>query len=246
MNKLLRNLNHDLDFRPENGPFRSRLAEITINNADDESAELFSERGCDIQVKLTGHTFEEGTIRFLVVSDLGEQLQACDISDLTFEERSDFDEQLSRQLALRPDTSAQGASTIIVRKDGDGMLDMHQAAQKLGISQKKLKSQIPCTDYSYIEVNGKKEIQEYFWSQVLINRLFDIKANGVKPEDVKYIADECCHGDSKWAEELLQSLSGSASAPKTKVALSQDAAKQSSKNKPKWFSNKRPPKNKTT
>ena len=239
MNKLLKKITSDITFRPENGTFRSRLAEIAIANADEDSAELFSERGCDIQVKLSEHTFEEDVIRFLVVSDLGEQLMACDFSDLSFEERSDFDEQLVRQLALHADSSPQGSPKVIVRKDVNGMLDIHQAAQKLGCSQKTLKSNIPCTDYSYIEVDGKKEIQEYFWSQNLISLLCDIKSNGAKPEDVKLIADECCHGDEKWAEELVASLNGSVPVSKPKVAAAPEAAKQPSKNKPKWFSHNR-------
>jgi len=239
MNKLLKKITSDITFRPENGTFRSKLAEIAIANADEESAELFSERGCDIQVKLSEHTFEEDVFRFLVVSDLGEQVMACDFSELSFEERSDFDEQLVRQIALHADCSPQGSSKVIVRKDVSGMLDIHQASQKLDCSQKTLKSNIPCTDYSYTEIDGKKEIQEYFWSQNLISRLCDIKSNGAKPEDVKLIADECCHGDEKWAKELVASLNGSAPTSKSKETSASDAGKQHSKNKPKWFSHNR-------
>jgi hypothetical protein len=239
MNRLLRNLTHELAFRPENGPFRTKLADVVLSTADEHSVELFSESSADIQVRLDQHTFEEGTIRFLVVSDLGEQLLGCDISDLTYEERSDLDEQLSRQLALRTESTDQAAQKVVVRKNSEGMLDINQAAQRLGFSQKVLKSRIPCSDYSYIEVNGKKEIQEYFWSYELISRLVNIKANGVKPEDISYIAEECCHNDLKWAEELLASLNGSTSASKNKVTAVSDAGKQPSKNKPKWFSNNR-------
>lgn len=244
MKELLKNLTHDVTFRPENGAFRSKLAEIAIANADEESAELFSVRGCDIQVKLSEHTLEEGTIRFLVVSDLGEQLLACDFSDLNYDEHTDLNEQLARQLALHAENSPNSSSKVIIRKDVNGMLDIHQAAQKLGCSQKILKSQIPCTDYSYIEVNGKKEIQEYFWSQDLVSRLCDIKANGAKPEDVKSIADECCHGDEKWAAEVLQSLHCSVPSLKNSDAAAQDVAVQPSKNKPKGFMRNRPPKKK--
>ena len=238
MNKILKSITSDITFRPENGTFRSRLAEIVISNVDAESVELFSERNCDIQVKLTEHTFEEDVIRFLVVSDLGEQIMACDFSELSFEERSDFDEQLVRQIALHADSSPQGASKVIIRKDVNGMLDIQQAAQKLGCSQKTLKSNIPCTDYSYIEVDGKKEIQEYFWSQNLISRLCDIKSNGAKPEDLQFVAEECCHGDEKWAEELVASLNGPVPTSKSKEAAP-EAVKQPSKHKPKWFSHNR-------
>jgi hypothetical protein len=235
MNRLLRNLTHELAFRPENGPFRSKLADVVLSSADEQSVELFSESSADIQVRLDQHTFEEGTIRFLVTSDLGEQLLGCDISDLTYEERSDLDEQLSRQLALRTESTGQAAPKVIVRKNAEGMLDINQAAQRLGFSQKVLKSRIPCSDYSYIEVNGKKEIQEYFWSHELISRLENIKANGVKPDDISWIAEECCHNDLKWAEELLASLNSSGQSVKVSQPQQQDGSKQPSKNKNKGY-----------
>ena len=214
MNELLKNLTSELTFRPENGVFRSKLAEMVIADASEEAVELFSERSCDIQVTVSRQTIEEGTIRFLVVSDLGEQILACDFSDMDHDELSDFDEQITRQLALHPESLSSGPSEVIVRKDFNGMLDIHQAAQKLGCTQKLLKSKVPCTDYSYTEIDGKKEIQEYFWSQELIGRLCDLKLNGTKAEDVKFIADECCHGDAKWAEDLIRSIDGSASSHK--------------------------------
>ena len=86
------------------------------------------------------------------------------------------------------------------------MIDIHQASQKLGCSLNVLKSKIPCTDYTYLEIDGIKEIKEYFWSKELIDRLCHIKLNGVNTEDVKYIAEECCYGDYKWAQEILASL----------------------------------------
>ena len=109
------------------------------------------------------------------------------------------------------------------------MLDIHQASQKLGCSMNVLKSIIPCTDYSYREIDGKKEITEYFWSKKLIDRLCQIKMNGVEAEDVKYIADECCYGDCKWAEEILASLNRPISTHKVNGALPNGITKRPAK-----------------
>ena len=206
MIELLKKLNADVTFRPDNGVFRSKLVETIINDADEESAELFSARNCDILVSISSRTIDEGVIRFVVDSDLGEKSLECDLSVLNDREIGDLTGQLSRLIAEQSPTETHGAPTVIIRKNDTGMLDIHQAAQKLGCSQIILKSKIPCTDYSWHEVNGKKEITEYYWSKNLIDRLCHIKMNGVKTEDVKYIAEECCDGDYKWAEEILVSL----------------------------------------
>jgi len=68
---------------------------------------------------------------------------------------------------------------------------------------------------SYIANHREKYLRECYWSQVLIERLQQGKANGAKPEDVKHVAAECRFGDSAWAEELLASLRPPVEAPKS-------------------------------
>jgi hypothetical protein len=226
MIELLKKLNADVTFRPDDGEFRSKLVKTAIDNADEECAELFSARNCDIQVSISSRTIDEGVIRFVVDSDLGEQSLKCDLSVLNDREISDLTGQLSRLIAEQSPPETHGAPKVIIRKNDTGMLDIQQAAQKLGCSQIILKSKIPCTDYSWHEVNGKKEITDYYWSIKLIDRLCHIKMNGVKAEDVKYIAEECCDGDCKWAEEILNLLGCSISTPKVDGRLSKGITKQ--------------------
>lgn len=207
MNELLKNLDAAVIFRPEEGPFRAALAEIVLADADEDRVELFSASNCDIRVTIFNRTLEEGVIRFLVVSDLGEQSLECELAGLNVLESADFREQLSRHVAQPRPASAGGGAKVIVRKaSAIGMYTQQQAAEKLACSVAFLKSRIPCTDYSYDEIDGKKVLKEYYWSQLLIDRLQQIKTTGTKPEDVKYIAAECCYGDSIWAEEMLTSL----------------------------------------
>jgi len=69
-----------------------------------------------------------------------------------------------------------------------------------------LKSVVPCTDYSYDEIDGKKYIRDYFWSKELIENLFRIKGTKTTPEDLQYVAKECCEGDLDWARDLIARL----------------------------------------
>lgn len=226
MIELLKKLGTDVTFRPDSGAFRSKLVETVIDAADEGCAELFSERNCDIMVSISSRTIDEGVIRFVVDSDRGEQSLECDLSVLNDREISDLTGQLSRLILEQSSPETHGAPKVIIRKNDTGMLDIHQAAQKLGCSQIILKSKIPCTDYSWHEVNGKKEIKEYYWSKNLIDRLCHIKMNGVKTEDVKYIAEECCDGDYKWAEEILVSLGRPISMRNIDAALPKSITKQ--------------------
>ncbi len=239
--EILKKLAADVTFRPDDGAFRSKLAEMVIANADGEVAELFSESSSDISVSISRDTIEEGIIRFLVVGDLGELSLECAFTELDDDEHNDLAEQLSRLVAGQTPSVTHDTQKVIVRKNINGTLDVHQAAQKLGCSQTFLKSKIPCTDYSYLEVDGKTEIKEYYWSEILIDRLCNMKLNGAKAEDVQYVAKECCDGDCIWAEEILVSLGSPISKPKSDDAVKRAITKRPAKNISKEQPNNRPP-----
>lgn len=204
MLKFIKKLGVDLSFRPEDGSFRSKLTETFVDSINNDCVEHFNEKNCDIQVSISRRTIEEGFFRFLVVCDIGEQEMECELSVLNDNEIRDLREQIFQQVQKNRKSTANGTTKVIVRKKPvDGMLNIQQAAQKLGCSQSFLKEKIPCTDYSYKDVNGKKEIKEFYWSQILIDRLSHLKLNGAKAEDVNYIARECCDGDYKWAKDIL-------------------------------------------
>lgn len=216
MNELLKNIADTITFRPEEGPFRAALVAKVLTYADAEHVELFSADNCDIHVSVSGQTLVDGFIRFLVNSDLGEQSLKYTLAGLTDPERTDFRKQLAgHSIEQRPSEAAGGAKVIVRKASSAGMFSQQQAADRLGFSLEVLRNRIPCTDYSYDEIDGKKFLREFYWSQTLIERLQQIKASGAKPEDVKYVAAECCFGDSSWAEELLASLHPPVEAPKS-------------------------------
>jgi len=236
MIELLKNLVAAVSFRPEEGPFRAALVAKILADADEERAELFSAGNCDIKVTISQHTQQEGFIRFLAVSDLGEQSLECDLSGLNELESADLREQVLLQTPEhRPGVSGGNTKVIVRKASSTGMYTQQQSADKLGCSGEFIKNRIPCTDYSYDEIDGKKVLREYYWSQSLIDRLLQIKQAGSKPEDVKYIATECCYGDCTWAEELLTSLR-----PKASGHGSGSTKKHSSRFTPKGGSNPHP------
>ncbi len=216
LDDLLKNDNNDFRFRPDYGAFRSRLAEMLLAGESEEFADLFSESSSDILAGISGSSFEAGIISFQVFSDMGERSLECRLALLTQPELDDLKEQLLAHDGSQPVPVAEFEAKNVVRKKTEiNLLDMFtidEAAEQLKLSKQLLKSRIPCSDYSYVEVAGKIEIKEYYWSKALVTRLSEIKTNGANAEDIKYFADECCHGDLAWAKEVLAMLTQKASA----------------------------------
>jgi hypothetical protein len=230
INEILNILPPDTTFSPDNGPFRSKLCALAVDKADEDFCELFSEKNCDIQVCITGRTSDDAVVRYLVISDQGEQSHRTTLSQLNEDEKRNLSQQLSDVIGRQSPPQSEASHIIIRRRAVEGMLDINLASRKLGFSQQVLKSKIPCTDYTYTEIEGKKEIKGYYWSHELIDRLYHIKTGGAKPEDLKYIAEECCDGDSGWAQEILVMLGSPRNIPKTGAVPPQGTARQPCKN----------------
>ena len=218
LDDLLKSGNSDFSFRPDDGALRSALVAMLLATENEEFADLFSESSSDISVGVYGTSVAEGLIRCRVYGDFGERSLECRLATLTQTAFADLTEQLSHLDAVQTASSAphHGARGVLRRKaeiNLFNMLSCEEAAQQLNLPRQTLKSMIPCSDYSYSEVNDKIVIQEYYWSKNLIQRLCDIKTGGATAEDCRYIADECCHGDLDWAKEIIglfsrQTLSG--------------------------------------
>jgi hypothetical protein len=214
LDELLKTGNDAFCFRPEDGAFRSGLVAMLLADEDEEFADLFSESSSDILVTISGSGSGEGVIRCRVCGDFGERSLAGKFSQLTQPEVDDLREQLSHLEAVQTAAAVQhGAEAVVRNKIAGNMLNIDEAAQRLNLPKLTLKSNIPCSDYSYSEVNDKVEIREYFWSTELIQRLCDIKKGGANEEDIKFIAAECCHGDLVWAKEVVGVFAQRTSAP---------------------------------
>jgi hypothetical protein len=210
LDEILHSADSDFRFRPDYGVFRARLAELLIADESEDFADQFSESSSDILVGFSGSCIEEGLIRFQMYSDLGERSHEFRLSQLTGAELDDLQAQLANHDGSQPAPSVEPDAKNVVRRKSEinllNMFNIDEAAQQLNMSKQLLKSRIPCSDYSYVEVEGKVEIKEYYWSKELVNRLSEIIAKGANAADVSFFAVECCHGDLEWAKDVLGML----------------------------------------
>jgi hypothetical protein len=103
-------------------------------------------------------------------------------------------------------SSETGKSLQQRSKHGADHHEKVAASTRLKVSPEWLKRVVPCTEYDYEEIDGKKYIREYYWAKPLIERLFKIKSTKTTPEDLQFVAKECCEGDMEWARDLIARL----------------------------------------
>jgi hypothetical protein len=227
LDEILKNRNDACSFTPDEGVFRTRLTGMLLAEENEEFVDLFSEQSSDFRVTVSGSTAAEGVIRCQVSGDFGERSLTCRLAALSQPELSDLTHQLAQLSAKGTAPAAQPAVRVIMaNKIAGDMLRIDEAAQKLGLSRQALKSNIPCSDYSYVMVNEKVEIKEYFWSESLIEGFCTIKKSGATAEDIKAVADECCHGDLDWSREVIGVVSPQSVAPQRGNQAQKETPKQ--------------------
>jgi hypothetical protein len=195
-------------FRVDGGPLKDCLANIILNACDGDLAEQLADGSFGLEVSVGVQEGDnEPTVDFRVDRPGVVYRSDSPVSRLTEPALDDLAEQLGRLAQLSPVVEEKAGSTTIVRKKDDH--DHHEkeaAAARLKVTPQWLKSVVPCTEYSYDEIDGKKYIREYYWSRDLIEQLFRIKSTKTTPEDLQYVANECCEGDVDWARDLIARL----------------------------------------
>ncbi|QXE91902.1 hypothetical protein KP001_05030 [Geomonas subterranea] len=198
-------------FRVEEGALKECLTGIILDAVEGDLAEQLASGAFDLEVSVGIQEGDsEATVDFRVdrpgvvyrADALVSRLSVPGLEDL-----ARYLEHLANQAEVAPVVEEKGGAGNIVRKSQDH--DHHEkeaAAARLKVTPQWLKSVVPCTDYSYDEIDGKKYIREYYWSRELIERLFKIKTSKTTPEDLQYVAKECCDGDAEWARELIARL----------------------------------------
>lgn len=195
-------------FRPDEGPLKESLTREILEGAEGELAELLSSAPFGLEVNIGVQEGEsEPALGYSVDYPGAAHRSEIPLSHLDEPALKDLAGYLDRLLQQAPPENEGAAATTVVRKKQDH--DHHEkeaAAARLKVSPQWLKSVVPCTDYSYDEIDGKKYIREYYWSRELIERLFKIKTTKTTPEDLQYVAKECCEGDTDWARDLIARL----------------------------------------
>ena len=204
---LLSKLQGHVYFRPAAGGLADGLKQAALDCANGELAEELAEGEFGLEVSIGSPDGDSELFITFSVDRPGilhsSQIALSQLSDDALEDLAGYLER------LMPDAEPadSGTGKHVVRKKPEG--DHHEkvaASARLKVTPEWLKSVVPCTDYSYDEIDGKKYIREYYWSKELIERLFKIKSSKTTPEDLQYVAQECCHGDLDWARDLIARL----------------------------------------
>lgn len=204
----LTNLHGHAYFRVEDGPLKECLTGKILDAVEGDLAEQLADGRFDLEVSVgvqEGDT--EATVDYRV--DRPGIVYRADtrVSSLSEPALEDLARYLAHLAQQTPAVDEKAAAGVIVRKPVDH--DHHEkesAAARLKVTPQWLKSVIPCTEYSYDEIDGKKYIREYYWSRDMIERLLKIKTTKATPDDLQYVAKECCDGDLDWARDLIARL----------------------------------------
>ena len=205
---LLEQLHGHGYFRPEAGPLKARLTETVLAALDSDVLDQLSEQHIDLEVSI-GRQDGDEEVTVGISVDLPDLSHRAELTLRALPD--DAMEDLAGYLARLVENSAPAGSVeenkaLIRKKMEEESHDQTTASARLKVSPQWLKSVIPCTDYSYDEIDGKKIIREYYWSKELIERLFKIKCTKTTPDDLQYVAKECCDGDQDWARDLIARL----------------------------------------
>lgn len=195
-------------FRVDEGPLKESIARIILDDVEEDLAELLSDSAFGLEVSVGQQEGESEPIVSYSVDHPGVVYRAeIGLSRLPDEALEDLAHNLDQM--LRGDAPAQDkpdSGTVLRKKQDHDHHEQDAAAARLKVSTQWLKSVVPCTDYSYEEIDGKKYIREYYWSRDLIENLVRIKSTKTTPEDLQYVAKECCDGDLDWAKDLIGRL----------------------------------------
>jgi|GEM_PF-1458041 len=208
--KLLDIINERLDalhgqafFKLQTGTLKDRLLQEVAGVVTGELAEAVAAGNCELEVSVFPQDDDSPMISFTVDHPGITQTFRLPVPSLTDDVLQDLVGQLTRLTEKQAEAPPADGNKKIVNPDYH---EQDAASARLRVTPEWLKRIIPCTDYWYEEIEGKKYIREYYWSKELIERLFKIKCNKTTPEDIQFVAKECCEGDVDWARDLIGRL----------------------------------------
>ena len=196
-------------FRPQAGALKERLTQQLLNAVARELAETLSGEPLDLAVSILIQEGDSQPVVNVSVDHLGvehtAQIAVALLADDALQDLAGYLACLSEN-ATAAETTETGTTLQQRNKPEADHHEKGPASARLKVSPEWLKRVVPCTDYSYEEIDGKKYIREYYWSRQLIDRLFKIKSTKTTPEDLQFVAKECCEGDLEWARDLIARL----------------------------------------
>ncbi|GFO61551.1 hypothetical protein GMST_38760 [Geomonas silvestris] len=205
---LLEQLHGHSYFRPGPGPLRERLCEALAATMKEEELGRLEDPALDLEVSVGRHEGADeiwlGARASLSGAAYSAELALEVLAEPALQDLTRYLAELL-QAAPAPQVAEPGKAPQHPKLEGD-YHEQAAAAARLKVTPQWLKSVVPCTEYTYEEIEGKKYIRDYYWSKELIERLFRIKSSKTTPEDLQYVASECCEGDQEWARDLIARL----------------------------------------
>jgi hypothetical protein len=206
--KIFELLHDELCFYLDDGPLKDRLIESYM--AKDEAHPDFLDYEHQVSIRIKpGMTSTAPTFDYrLEISDFTYH-SPIPIDDLNTAEFTEMIELLRPFCHNSKKQKKTTASKIIRRKKHKNHLDIASAANILELSQRQLKTLIPCSTTRISDINGRKNIEEYYWEKDLIYRFNDVwskhqQGRGYNREDVDLIATTCCDNDRLWARDCIE------------------------------------------
>jgi hypothetical protein len=206
LQELLDGLQDELFFFLEDGPLKNRLIEKYLEEEADADI-LDFELEASVRIKGSGG-FDVPVIECRLEADGFQYQMRFLAADFDAAESAELMERLRAHKPAAGEKKSRTGKNILRKRPGNGLLNIAEAATALGLSQRSLKTLIPCSEIRIAEEDGNKTIEEYYWDKELIDSLETIclakeAGGGVQIEDVTYIAEACCDGDLQWASEVI-------------------------------------------
>lgn len=202
----LRTLDQDLFCYLNDGPLKSALLEIYLDEADAHSDIMEFE--LDTSLLLKHNASASTTITLRLECDEFLYQTTLDPNELDVEQSNELLELLDLHWPNQSTTKTSPSENIIRKKHGENLLNIAQASKSLGLSQRQIKTMIPCSEIRIVENDSSKSIEGYYWDTRLVQRFILMRENQQQgcrysDDDINYIAANCCEDDVKWARDTI-------------------------------------------
>lgn len=205
--EMIERLPDEVFFYLEDGPLKHKLIARYRDQADAHGELLELEHNLSLKFRRGARaatpTFDarlEADDFLYQTSFVAEDFSAAEIAELL--------ERLGLYAARPRRQGSQPAKNILRKQKGRDLLNIAAAARTLGLSHRRLKSLIPCSETRIVAEAGGQGIKEFYWERALVDRFAGLwvrhqQGRGYNSEDLELVAANCCDGDRRWAHDCI-------------------------------------------
>lgn len=206
--KKLNTLECDLFCYLNDGPLKDAVLDNYLDEADAHSDIMEFNFDASLVIKGNAESAAAASITLRLECDEFLYQKSLRLTELDADQRDELLELVTLHGPTQTTPQTSPRKNILRKKQGDNLLNIAQASKALGLSQRQLKTLIPCSEIRISDSDSGKKIEDYYWDIVLIQRLIqlhELQQQGCcySAEEVSYIAETCCEGDVKWARDTI-------------------------------------------